>query len=39
MSRGMPVFNFVFKTKGVTAIERSARGIVITDVTNCISLL
>ena len=28
MSRGMPVFNFVFKTKGVTAIERSARGIV-----------
>lgn len=28
MSLGLPSFNFIFKTKGVSAIERSARGIV-----------
>ena len=29
MSLGLPEINIVFKTKGVTAIERSARGIVV----------
>lgn len=28
MARGLPEINIIFKTKGVTAIERSARGIV-----------
>lgn len=28
MSLGLPSFNFIFKTKGVSVIERSARGIV-----------
>lgn len=28
MSLGLPNFNFIFQSKGVSAIERSARGIV-----------
>ena len=28
MSLGLPNFNFIFQSKGISAIERSARGIV-----------
>ena len=39
MGLGLPNFNFIFQSKGISAIERSARGIVaviLNDDTECL---